>query len=156
LLATYIVMARQMRGEDERRTFELKKSALQTISPIRLRGYERLALLLERTKPEAMLMQMPLPTMTCLQLQQQMLTSVRQEFEHNASQQIYVSTPTWYLIVAAREGLLGLINTCAAYVKPDDPAIKLAEVLIQTYNGNGETATDKAMQALKDEVKLIL
>ena len=56
LLATWIVMYKLFKNEQQKREWELKKAAQKEISPIRLRAYERLALMLERTQPEHLLM----------------------------------------------------------------------------------------------------
>ena len=95
LLTAYVVLRRQSATEAARQVYELKKNQLATISPIRLRGYERLALLLDRTIPENVLLTMDLPHMTSLELQTQLLERIRMEFDHNASQQIYVSNELW-------------------------------------------------------------
>ena len=44
------------RNEEKKRQWELKRESQKAISPIRLRAYERLTLLLERTKPEHMIL----------------------------------------------------------------------------------------------------
>ncbi|MBQ9439416.1 MAG: hypothetical protein IJU35_02300 [Paludibacteraceae bacterium] len=153
LLAAYLVLHKQMKDEDRRRTFMLRRESLGVITPIRLRAYERLALVLDRTQPEQMLLNIDLTNLNCLQLQGMLLKNIRQEFDHNAAQQIYVSGELWANINATKESMLGLVNTCAAYVKPEEPAIKLAEILIQTYHNNGETATERANLVLRAEVQ---
>ena len=101
----------------------MKRESQKSISPIRLRAYERLALLLERTKPEHMLMELrakepeALATWTIPQLQQYLLQTIRAEFDHNQSQQVYATT------------------------------------LLTAFNSNGVTPTDKALEELKREAK---
>ena len=60
LLATWLVMHKLFNNEQEKRLWELKRLSQKEISPIRLRAYERLTLLLERTTPERMLVEMNL------------------------------------------------------------------------------------------------
>ena len=91
LAATWIVMYKLFRNEQQKREWELKKQSQKEITPIRLRAYERLALLLERTTPEHILSELNIGEMTVLELQQHLLRTVRVEFDHNLSQQIYVS-----------------------------------------------------------------
>ena len=47
--ATYVVLSKQLANEADRRNFELRKLNVNQITPVRLRAYERLTLLLERT-----------------------------------------------------------------------------------------------------------
>ena len=70
LLATWLVMHKFYKSETEKRLWELKKLSQKEISPLRMRAYERLTLLLERTTPEHMLIDINLSEMSILQVQQ--------------------------------------------------------------------------------------
>src|SRR5665647_2144419 len=91
LLTAYFMMDKLLRNEEKRRNFELRKNNAIAITPIRLRAYERMILVLERTTPSTLIVNIAKPHMTNLELHTQLLASVRQEFAHNLSQQIYVS-----------------------------------------------------------------
>ena len=60
LLATWLVMRQFYKAEADKRLWELKRLSQKEISPLRLRAYERLTLLLERTTPEHMLLELNL------------------------------------------------------------------------------------------------
>lgn len=153
LLAAWIVMSKEMQNEDARRNFEIRRNAQNVTQPIRLRAYERLALMLERTTPEFLLLNMQLQGMTAGQLQVQLLHKIREEFDHNTSQQIYVNDETWMAIISARETMLGFVNACTMHVGADAPAMTMAQAMIAAYNNNGETNNQKAMALLKKEVR---
>ena len=153
--ATYVVLTKELRNEADRRNFELRKLNVNQLTPIRLRAYERLALLLERTKPEANLLRMNLSNITNFDLQTQVLHAIRDEFDHNMGQQIYVSSEAWTLVMNARESLMRLVNGAAAQVQPSDAAMNLAQSLIQTYASTQTTPTEIALDFLKQEVKVI-
>ena len=151
--ATYVVLSKQLANEADRRNFELRKLNVNQITPVRLRAYERLTLLLERTKPEAMLLRLNLSNLSNFDLQTQLLKTIRDEFDHNMGQQIYVSPEAWTLVMNARESLMRLVNGSAAQVQPSDSAMQLAQSLIQTYAATETTPTDVALNILKQEVK---
>ena len=88
LLATWLVMRQFYKDEADKRLWELKRLTQKEVSPLRLRAYERLALLLERTTPEHMLLELNLGEMTILQVQQHLVRTIRMEHEHNMSQQV--------------------------------------------------------------------
>lgn len=155
LLTAYVIMRKQSTVEAARQVYELKRNQLAAISPVRLRGYERLALLLDRTIPENMLLSMNLPQMTCIELQVKLLETIRMEFDHNASQQIYVSNELWMLIKLTKESLLQLVNTCASNLDKNAPALKLAETIISAYNYTPNPPTEQAMNRLKDEIRTL-
>lgn len=156
LLATWLVMHKFYKSEAEKRLWELKRLSQKEISPVRLRAYERLALLLERTTPEHMLTNVNLTEMTILQLQQHIMRTIRLEYEHNLSQQVYVSDAVWQQIISARDQMLAFVNTLAQQVPADASTLDYAKMLITAYSINGETANERALQALKNEARTLL
>ena len=156
IVVTYLLLHQLFKNDTERRQFELKKINLSTITPVRLKAYERLMLLIERINPNRFLINKVEADMNSLDLHGALLRDMRREFEHNISQQIYVSNELWEIITNAYENLIQLINTCAAQCPAEEPASKLATMIITVYESADETALDVARQALKDEVKEIL
>lgn len=156
LLAAWIVMHKLFKNEEQKRLWELKRLSQKEISPVRMRAYERLTLLLERTTPEHMLIDLDINNMSILQVQQRLMQIVRQEYDHNTSQQIYVSDETWRAICEAKEQTIAFLNSIAAQMPTNSTALDYAKVLITAYNTNGETANEKALHMLKDEARKLL
>jgi hypothetical protein len=154
LLTAYLLLNKLLRSEEKRRNFELRKNALNALTPIRLRAYERLILVLERTTPATLIVNVAKPDMKNIDLQTQLLASIRQEFSHNLSQQIYVSDEIWTYIRSAQESLLRLVNSCAAQCNPVNSASELAERVIQVYGASEQTPTEIAIDKLKKEVRI--
>jgi len=154
LLTAYLLIDKLLSSEIKRRNFELRKESLATLTPIRLRAYERLVLVLERTTPATLILNVAKPGMTNMDLHTELLAGIRQEFSHNLSQQIYVSNEIWTCIRSAQESLLRLVNTCASKCNPANTANELAERIIQVYNASDQTPTEVAIDLLKKEVRL--
>ena len=152
-LTAYLLIDKLLHNEGKRRMFDLRKESQSILTPIRLRAYERLILVLERTTPATMIVDVAKPGMTNTELHTQLLASIRQEFSHNLSQQIYVSNEIWVCIRSAQESLLRLVNTCAAQFNPENSASELAERIIQVYNSSEQTPTEMAIELLKKEVR---
>lgn len=155
----WIIQHSQFRNEEKKRQYELKRESQKTISPIRMRAYERLTLLLERTKPEHMLMELrqkepaALTEWTIGQLQQYLLQTIRAEFDHNQSQQVYVSDEVWDLIINARDQTAAFVISMAAQLPKNATTQTYATTLMTAFNSNGVTPTDKALEELKNEAK---
>ena len=149
-------MYKLFQNEQQKREWELKKAAQKEISPIRLRAYERLALVLERTQPEHLLMDLDVSQFTVPQLQQRLLQTIRLEFDHNISQQIYVSEQVWDKIVAARGQMLAFVSAMAMQLPPDSTSLDYAKTLLTAYSTNGETANETALHALKEEAARLI
>lgn len=156
LLATWLVMRQFYRAEADKRLWELKRLAQKEISPVRLRAYERLALLLERTTPEHMLLELNLGEMTVLQVQQHLIRTIRLEYEHNMSQQVYVTAEVWAMIQNAKEQTVAFVNSMVQQLPPESTALDYAKVMITAYSSNGDTPNELALQALKKEAQTLL
>lgn len=156
LLATWLVMRQFYKAEADKRLWELKRLSQKEISPLRLRAYERLALLLERTTPEHMLLELNLGEMTVLQVQQHLIRTIRMEYEHNVSQQVYVTAEVWAMIQNAKEQTVAFVNSMVQQLPPESTALDYAKVMITAYSSNGDTPNELALQALKKEAQTLL
>lgn len=152
----YLLIDKLLKNEENRRNFELVKQNQPTVTPIKLRAYERLMLLLERITPHNILLNKVQANMTAFELQSVLLSDIRKELEHNFSQQIYVSSPLWESIKNAQENIIQLINMCSAQCNADDTAAKLATLIIEVYDSKEETAIDATKEQLKNEVSKML
>lgn len=155
-LTAFFLIDRMLRNDEKRRNFELRKDTQSQLLALRLRAYERLTLLLERTAPNTMVLSVLKPEMTCFDLQRELLSTVRQEFAHNVSQQIYVTSELWAAVKVVQESLLNLINICSSKCSPDDKASVLAELIVQVYAGNEAPPSETALDMLKKEVARML
>lgn len=153
LLTAYVLIDKLLKNEEKRRNFEIQKNNSSTITPIRLRAYERLILVLERTTPNTLILSVAKPKMTNLELQTELLAGIRQEFGHNLSQQIYISDEVWNYFRSAQESLLRLVNTCSSKCNPTESASILAEMIIKVYNDSENTPSEIAIEKLKSEVR---
>jgi hypothetical protein len=144
------------KAEADKRLWELKRLSQKEISPLRLRAYERLTLLLERTTPEHMLVELNLAEMTVLQVQQHLIRTIRLEYEHNLSQQVYVSAEVWAMIQNSKEQTIAFVNSIVQQLPPDSTALDYAKVMITAYSSNGDTPNELALQALKKEAQSLL
>ncbi len=158
----WIIQYSNFRNEEKKRQWELKRESQKTISPIRLRAYERLTLLLERTKPEHMIMELrqnqpdAFSTWTIGQVQQYLLQTIRAEFDHNQSQQVYVSDEVWDMIINARDQMAAFVIAIAGQLPPNATVQVYIQALMTAYSSNGTTPTDKALEYLKNEAKELM
>lgn len=153
LLATYYILKDLLNNQERNRYYELKKETAKNLNPIRLTAYERLALFLERIQPDSMILRVQNNSMKVKDLHIALLATVREEFEHNVTQQIYVSNDVWAVTKNAKESIIQLINTCASDIPDELPAIELAKIIIERYGSIETTPVDMALEILKKEVK---
>ena len=152
-LTTWLLLATFSEREKERHKMVLATKNQKTLTPIRMQAYERLVLFLERINPESLLMRINRPSMTSRQLQSEMISSIRAEYEHNLSQQVYISSQAWELVKSARSNLIKIINSCAEKVEPDAPAIILSKSILEFIMEMEKSPINVAIEYIKKEIK---
>lgn len=155
LIATVLIIKQMVKNDQHKRNYEIVSKNQQIITPVRLQAYERLTLLLERLSPESLIIRVSKPNMTAKQLQSELLSTIRSEFDHNVSQQIYVTPQVWEIIKNSRTKLTQLINSATSRVKPDSPALALSKLILEDLMAQDKSPTSLALEALKNEIKLL-
>ena len=154
-LTAYLIIVSQYKNEEKRRRSENSLSGQKTVLPIRLQAYERLALLLERISPEAIIMRQNLSNLTAKQLQSELLATIRAEFDHNLSQQVYISSEAWERIKNTRSNIISLINTAAQQIEPNASAYTLSQKILDMVMEHKSSLTGPALEMIKKEIQEI-
>lgn len=128
------------------------KESLKVVTPIRLQGYERMALYLERISPNSLVLRTFRPGMDIKTLQSAMTKAIRDEWEHNLSQQVYLSTESWNRIREAKEEMINLINGSAVKLAADADPASLAAAIFESCAKNS-IPTDDAIEFMKKEIQ---
>ena len=153
LILCYMMLSNFMENEEKRRSYFLKKETQKSALPIRLQAYERLSLFLERITPDRLLVRLHSQGMNAQQYQSLLTETIRAEFEHNLSQQIYVSDEAWKLLVDAKSATVGIINNIAKDFKADEDGMKLRKMILNKTMEMESFPTKRALRYLKAEVK---
>ncbi len=150
-LTTYYLVKNFLDHENRKRSIDIKLANQTIITPIRLQAYERMVLFLERINPSSMVMRLT-KTGSAGMFQQELLKTVRTEFEHNLAQQIYISSKTWDAIVKAKEETIKLINVASTKVNADSNAMEFAQAVILVSSQLTDLPTKIAIDAIKKEI----
>ncbi len=161
LLPTIIVAAlayyffkEYTKTENGKRRFLLHKENQKTSLPLRLQAYERLSLFLERISPGSLLTRVKPYSDDKDAYEKLLLQNIEQEFEHNLTQQVYVTNECWNIIRTAKNATISIIRKTNMSDKVQD-SDKLREVIL-TDLMDQQAPTDTALSFLKSEVAEIL
>lgn len=149
---SYLLIKAFIQNDQEKRKHEIILQNQKTITPIRLQAYERITLFLERVSLESLIMRSSKQGMTSKQIQTSMLNTIRAEFEHNLSQQVYMTSAAWELIKNAKSNTIKIINSSADHVKPGAPAIEFSRYILEKVIEMDKEPTKVALEYLKKEV----
>ncbi len=156
VLACSYLMLKQFNKRDENKLkMELLIGNSKTVLPVRLAAYERLVLFLERMEPQSIIIRTAENGMTAIELQRDLLATIRAEFEHNYSQQLYVSDNAWKAVTETKDVMAQLINQTAQTVAVDAKALDLGKKIIDNYASLPNSPISMAISVLKTELATV-
>ncbi|MBL7916881.1 MAG: hypothetical protein JNM96_00695 [Bacteroidia bacterium] len=155
-VAVYVVIKSFLSAEQKKRDHELKKANQGTVLPLKIQAYERLVIFLERLNPNTLVVRTNKNGMNAHQLQLELIRAIKAEYEHNLSQQIYVSIGAWEMVKTAKEEMIKLINISSTKVAHDAPSNELAMTILNIAASlEKKLPNDVALDYVKKEVSHI-
>ena len=154
-LTAYLIIRSFFERQEQIEQQKLQLDSQKQVLPIRLQAYERMILFLERIHPDNLINRVRESNMTAADLQVALLKDIRNEYSHNLAQQVYVSEDAWTLTRNAKEEMIKLINLCYGHVKPDDSAMELTRIIINTLMQSDKSPTEPAIRYVKQEAQAL-
>lgn len=126
--------------------------------PLQLQAYERIAMLAERISiPNLVSRANQQGELTSREMQLLLLESIKQEFEYNVSQQIYVTPVAWEAVKNLKDQNMLIINQVGATLPPDARGIDLNKRLMEYIMNQPKGQLHNIVQeALNYEAKKIM
>ncbi|MCR5862885.1 hypothetical protein LRS05_12410 [Flavobacterium sp. J372] len=137
-------------NEEGRRRYLIHKEAQKNALPLRLQAYERLTLFLERINPAKLLIRITPQSTNKFDYEEYLVSQIEVEYEHNLSQQIYISSESWDIITTAKNATIQMIRKTNMSERIDS-AQKLRETILQDLFDK-QSPSSVAIAHLKNEV----
>ncbi|WP_300565102.1 hypothetical protein [Flavobacterium sp.] len=150
----YYLFNSYFNDQQNTRRWLLQKENQKDALPLRLQAYERMALFLERINPSKLLIRVAPISEGANEYENLLIYSIEQEFEHNLTQQIYVTDECWTIILTAKNTIIQNIRKTNMSEKVDT-ADKLRETILSDLLDNQSPCT-VALAYLKHEVASFL
>lgn len=130
---------------------------LSNMLPAKIQAYERLVLLADRISLPSLVARVQQPGATAKEMQQLLTQTIRQEFDHNITQQIYVSPPAWEAITNLKEQNILIINQVGSFLPESATGADLNKGLMQLLMENPKTSLHTIVsEALSFEAKKLM
>ena len=152
LYAAFLLVRSFIQRDIDVKKLEIRGKGLETVLPNRLHAYERMTLFLERMSPQNLLIRLNTESMPAKDFHQMLLTEVRNEYNHNVPQQIYISEEVWELIKNAKEDLIVSINDAASEMTEESTSLELSKKIFEKTMGKTVDPLAHALAELKREV----
>jgi hypothetical protein len=147
----YLIIRSYLNYEEGRQSLEIEKSKQDIIFPVRMQAYERITLFLERITPDSLVRRV-LKTNTSARLfQSDLIAIIRSEYEHNISQQVYLTANSWSMVKTATEETIRLVNITGSQMPPSATASDLAEQILHITAKVSKFPTQVALEQVKKE-----
>lgn len=147
----YYMMKNFLGQQLQMEAMKFRQDTSKNILPLKLQAYERLALFCERISIDNLAYRLSHADMGVKELQNAMLIAVQQEYEHNMSQQIYVSENLWKIVSLSKDRMLDFISSGNG----STPAEFINNVRASLAEAKADPVA-YARMAVRDEAQLLL
>ena len=152
LITAWLMIRGLLKNDQNKRREEMVLQNSRTVTPIKLQAYERIVLFLERISLESLLVRVSTNGMNASRLHSALLTTIRSEFEHNLSQQIYMSPQAWEVVRNARSNMIKIINSSFEKLPETASGMELSKHLLEAVMEMDKEPTRAAIEYIKGEV----
>lgn len=135
------------------KALEYKSLVAKDVLPLKLQAYERMTLFVERINPSNLMLRLHQPGMTAKEMQSLVLTEVKAEYQHNISQQLYISNDAWNIIKRVKDDTVGLVNHGVGALPPDASAVELSKMIFVKLEELEENPYDLALLVMKNDLQ---
>lgn len=153
VLATSFFLIKKFLDNQHRiKILEMKMQMQKDTLPLKFQAYERLVLFLERITPNNLLHRIYQPGYTVKEFHLELLSVIRQEFEHNITQQVYVTSEAWNAVKTARDEVIKLLNRAASGVINEEKGAMLNKAVFEIIMNENWDAVQPGIEVMKEEM----
>lgn len=139
-----------------KREIRAKQPATADNSLFPLQAYERLTLLADRITLKNLVTKMHSTNLSVTELQAGLVETIKNEYEHNVTQQIYINPEVWKAVSNLKEQNIYIVNQLAAALPPQANAVELSKLILEYSANNNAELSSIVLDAIQFEVKKLL
>lgn len=153
LVIVYFFLKKNTESKVAEMSVQLKLERQKFFLPNRVDAYQRAVLLMERISPNNLVMRLHNPGLPAKALQAEFLKAIREEYDHNVAQQLFISTQGWDLIKNSKEETIKIINIAGGQMEATSTGMDLSGKIFEVVAEVGELPTEIASKYLKEELQ---
>lgn len=159
-LATILYQARlYARKNDLKDTLllqtELLKERQHHFLPHKMEAYQRAILYLERIHPTSLVLRLNQAGASAKAMEALLLKAIRDEYDHNVAQQLFISNGSWTLLKSAKDETVRLVGLVGDQLNENATGHEFSSALINTTAEIKSLPSEIAIEALKSEFQKI-
>jgi hypothetical protein len=153
LLTTIFFLRKESSQELRSMQIEMKKQRQEFFLPNRVESYQRAVLLMERIHPNSLVMRLHNPGLPARALQAEFLQAIRDEYDHNVAQQLFVSIQGWQMVKNSKEETIKIINLAGNQMTASATGMDLSAKIFEIVAEIGQLPTEITVEYLKRELQ---
>ncbi len=139
-----------------KKTVDLKRPIVADNSLLRLQAYERLTLLTDRIALKNLVTRMHDTLFSARELAAGLTQTIRNEYEHNITQQNYVNPEVWQAVTRLKDQNIYIINELTASLPPNATALDCSRAILQYTATDNSELSSVVLNAIQYEVKKLV
>ena len=140
-----------------KKQFNERRSTEPEMLKLRLQAYERVALLAERIALQNLLSRISNAGLSSRQMQASLIDSIKQEYDYNISQQIYVSPEVWRAVNNLKEQNIYIVNQLASTLPTQASGMDLNKHIVDYLINNSNASLHHiVLEAINFEAKKLM
>jgi len=155
-LAVYFTLKQYHQQQTKMNLLGTRQTNDKMTLPLKLQAYERLIMLCERIDIPELVLRMKSPNTSANELKSALLLAIQQEFEHNLTQQLYVTEELWHVLLAMKSKTMDYIIVAGEGLSADATAEEYANKLIELASNETSLPASIGKRAIKTESALWL
>lgn len=153
LIAFYYIVKNDVQEFFNLKTLELNKESRKDLLPLRLQAHERLIIFVDRINPANLLVRLHQQGIEIATLQAGILNEVRSEYQHNITQQLYISNTTWNVVQKLKEDTIAMINNAVQGLPKDANGVELSKAILQHMATITENPYNLTIEFIKKDIQ---
>ncbi len=153
LYLAYLLVRSFLNKQLDEIRLQIAQKSQEVVIPVRLQAYERVCLLLERISPNNLISRINNSELTAIEYQHVLINEVREEFNHNLSQQVYMSSEAWSYVQSAVEDVISIINEAGGNLEGEEKSLALAKNIIDLSMARSADSLRQALDFVKSEIQ---
>lgn len=132
---------------------ELKKTIANQTLPLRFQAYERLVLFVERVNPANMLLRLNGTSYSAHDLHSLVVSEIRSEFQHNVTQQIYVSERAWNVVKRVKDDTMSVVTNAIKALPETATGLDLSKTILAHLSHLQDNPYDIATSMIRKDME---
>ena len=149
------IIVGQFKQQTEQRRQDLRLKQQETLQPLRLQAYERMTLFCARIELAGLMLRTLDDSLTAKQYRFMLAASIEEEYNHNITQQVYMSDELWKMVQLAKAEALKILEQVAKTLAPEAQALDFLRAVQAYLEKEPQVGFIQAQVGIKKEVRAL-